>query len=106
LIESFRGLNDILEFFPRLLRLAVNELFNLFELMDAENTPDISTVRACFLSEASRDTSVMLRELSRLNPFLHVHSRNRLFGSSGKVIAVFAILILLDDLVKIFFKVI
>ena len=106
MIESFRGLNDILKFFPGLLRLAVNKLLDLFELMDAENTPDISTVRACFLSEASRDTSVMLRELSRLNPFLHVHSRNRLFRSSGKVIAVLAIIILLDNLVEVLFKVI
>jgi len=106
LIETFRGLNDIFKFFPGLLRLAVNELLDLFELMDAENTPDISTMRASFLSEASRDTSVMLRELSRLNPFLHVHSRNRLFGSSSKVIAVFAILILLDNLIEVLFKVI
>ena len=61
LIESFGSLDDLLEFVPGFLGFAVNELLYLLELMDTENTPDITTVRACFLSEASRDTSVMLR---------------------------------------------
>lgn len=61
LIESFRSLDDLLEFVPGFLGFAVNELLDLLELMDTENTPDITTMRACFLSEASGDTSVMLR---------------------------------------------
>ena len=60
LIERFGSLDDLLEFLPRVLGFAVNELLDLLELMDTENTPDIATMRACFLSKASGDTSVML----------------------------------------------
>jgi hypothetical protein len=86
------------------LGFAVNELLDLLELMDTENTPDIAAVRACLLSEASGDTSVVLGKVSRLHPFFHVHSRDGLLGGGGEVVAVFAIL--LDNFVKVLFEVV
>jgi len=81
LVEGFRSLDDSFKFFPRCLRFAVDELLYFLELMDAENTPDVATVRSSLLSEASGDTSVMLGELSRGEPLLHVHGRDGLLGS-------------------------
>lgn len=97
LIEGLRSFNQLLELFPTVLRLAVNELLDLFELVDAENTPDITPVRSSFLSKTSRDTSIFLRKLGRFEPLFHVKSRNGLFRSSCEIHMVFSIL--LDDLV-------
>ena len=85
LVELFRSLNHFLELVPGLIGFAVNELLNLFELVDAEDTPDVSAVGAGLLTEAGGDAGVAFGEIGRFDPFLHVHGRDWLFGSGDQV---------------------
>jgi len=61
--ESFGTVNHLVEFFPGGLRVAVNELLNFLELMNTENTPDVTAVRASLLTEAGGSATVAFREL-------------------------------------------
>ena len=85
LVEFFRGADHAVEFVPRLGGVTVNELLDLLELMDAEDTPNVTTVGASLLTEAGGDTSVSERQVSRLNPLLHVQSRDGLLGSCDQI---------------------
>ena len=85
LVKQLRSLDHFLELVPRLVGLTVDELLDLLELVDSEDTPDVSTVRASLLTEAGRDTCVPLGQISWLDPLLHMHGRNRLFRSGNEI---------------------
>lgn len=53
LIELFRVRDHFFHLIPRFARVAIDELFNLFELVDAEDAPHVSAVRAGFLAETA-----------------------------------------------------
>lgn len=53
--------------------------------MDAEDTPDVTTMGASLLTEAGGDTSVSERQVGGLNPLLHVHGRDRLLRSCDQI---------------------
>ena len=77
--------------------MAVNELLDLFELMDSEDSPHIASVGASFLSEASRDAGESLWHIFLLEPLSLVEGRDRLLRGRCEV----AGLVLVIDLVEV-----
>lgn len=59
---------------------------NLLELMNAEDTASITAVRTNFLTETRRDSSIALRKLRLLDPFIAVESCNRLLGGGDQIL--------------------
>ena len=59
LIKFFRNTHHFFMHFPRFVSISDDELFNLFELMDTEDSPSFFSVGSSFLSETSRVTSVL-----------------------------------------------
>jgi len=85
LVKSFRGLDHSVELIPGFAWVAVDELLNLFELMDSEDTPDISSVGASFFAEAGGNTSISERKVSGLDPLLHVEGRDWLLRGCDEI---------------------
>jgi hypothetical protein len=58
-LVEFLGVGDhVVKLLPGLLWVSEDELLDLLELMDTENTPSITAVRTSFSSVASGETSV------------------------------------------------
>ncbi len=70
--------------FPRLLWLADNELFDLLELMDSEDTPGVLAMSTSLFSEAGRVACEPLREILGVQPLTSVVSRDWLLGCRDK----------------------
>ena len=63
LVEFLRGGHHRVEHLPGLFRFGYTELFDLFKLMDAEDTPHISASGSCFFTETGGVSGVFYREL-------------------------------------------
>jgi hypothetical protein len=92
LIELLRGCNHRIEHLPRFFRFGDAELFDLLELMHAEDTPHITTSRARLLAETCRvarvpDGKLLLRILK---PFIRVERRDGLLRCGNKVLLIVA----------------
>lgn len=73
---------------PRVLRCTENELFNFFELMDTENSPNILTGCTSLLTEASWKSWVLDGKIFRLKPFLTIHCWDWLLWCSDQIVLV------------------
>ena len=71
--------------------------------MDSEDAPDISTVRASFLSELSGKSTILVGKVLGLNLLTHMHTNQGLFGGCNQILRV---LIISLDSVKFVRKVI
>ena len=76
---------------PAFLGRCDDKLFHFFELMDAEDTPHITTGRTGFFSETGRVTSIVNRELcfGVFEPFVGVEGRDGLFRGGDEVLFIF-----------------
>lgn len=92
------GIGDhLIKRLPGLLRIRQEELLDLLELMNTENTPCIPTVASGFSPVAGRVTGIFNRNVLRSEPFVGVKSRNGLFRGRDEVLVVLTI----DNLVQL-----
>ena len=81
LIEFFSNSNHILHNLPRLLRLSNDELLDLLELMDSEDTPVVFTMSTSFFSETCWSSTIFNWKTAFFNPLISVHRWYWLFRS-------------------------
>mmetsp|Transcript_23279 Transcript_23279/g.54888 ORF Transcript_23279/g.54888 Transcript_23279/m.54888 type:complete len:256 (-) Transcript_23279:690-1457(-) len=87
IVEFLRSFEHALVFGLGNLEIVIYQakLFNLFELMNTENTSNVLTRRPGFLSEARGDTSVSQRKSRLFDPFVLMIGTQWLFGGSNEV---------------------
>jgi hypothetical protein len=88
--------------------LGQTELFNLFKLMDSEDSANILSRRTSLFTEAGRNTGVSNRQGALLDPFVLVVGTNGLFGGGNQILSGTSIWIigLTRDFVELFVKII
>mmetsp|Transcript_11764 Transcript_11764/g.24873 ORF Transcript_11764/g.24873 Transcript_11764/m.24873 type:complete len:276 (-) Transcript_11764:577-1404(-) len=111
IVEILGGFEHALVFGLGNLEVVVyqTELFDLFELMDTENSSNVPTGRSGFLSKARGDSGVSQRQRRLFDPFVLVVGTQRLFRGGDQVLFLaFAVGVvgLSRDLVELFVKVV
>lgn len=84
--EVFRMADHFVEHFPRLFWISQDKLFDLFKLVDAENTPGILAMSTGFLAETGRVTGISLKnhQVSTIHPSTALVVNTYLIGSCSE----------------------
>lgn len=99
LVELLGVADHLLEGLPRLLWVGKDELLDLLELVDTENSPCVASVGASLSAIAGGKSGVLDRELLWHDPLVGVESRDWLLRCGNEVLVVDGISVL--DLVKL-----
>ena len=99
LVELFRVSDHLLEGLPGLLWIGEDELLDLLELVDTENSPCVASVGAGLSAVAGGEAGVLDWELLWHDPLVCVESRDWLLRGGNEVLVVDGISVL--DLVKL-----
>ena len=103
LVELLRVSDHLLEGLPGLLWIGENELLDLLELVDTENSPCVASVGASLSAVAGGESGVLDWELLRHDPLVCMESRDWLLRGGNEILVVDGVSVL--NLVKLLVEV-